>query len=73
MNSLSKKCSPLAVSATMNGDAPAATFEYADPFRPAVDRVTATADAFELTSKRTQENHARPVPSTLTAGSLPAS
>ena len=73
MNSLSKKCSPLAVSATMNGDGPAPILEYAEPLRPGVDRTAATAEAFDATSKRTHENHARPVPSTVTAGSLAAS
>src|SRR5438105_8644172 len=73
MNSLSKKCSPLAVSATMNRDGPAPMLEYAEPLRPGVDETAATAEAFESTSKSTHENHARPVPSTVTAGSLAAS
>jgi hypothetical protein len=49
------------------------TLAYADPFSAAVEGATNTPDAFEPTSNMTQLNHALPVPSNATAGSLAAS
>ena len=73
MNSLSKKCEPSLASVTMNGDAPAPMFAYAEPFSAGVDGTTASADALVLTSNSTQLNQAVPVPLKVTAGSLAAS
>ena len=73
MNGLSNKVCPSAVSATTNGDGPAAILAYAAPLRAAVEGLANRPVALVLTSKTTQLNQGVPSPEKVTDGSLAAS